>query len=93
MPESPYKWTPRERSVRDQNMAHARETFNTLVANTRAWIADGVRDEELEDKMIDQIFDEAHPSLWPGKNITQDVAVVALLLTAMTVAAEQPCCR
>lgn len=88
MPESPYKWTPRERFVRDQNMAHARNCVHNLVANTRNWIAGGLRDEELEEKMVDLVFAEADPAPWPGEKITADATIVAMLMAAVTIAAE-----
>ncbi len=75
--------TPAEQAVMDQNMAHARVAARSLIARAGALVDDGIHGEDLRDKVLDLVLAEARPRYWPGRRITEEVALIAMLIEAV----------
>ncbi len=79
--------TPREQSVMDQNMAHARNCVVTMVGNARYWANQGLHGDTLRDKVLDGVLACSDVGDWPGLRITPEAAVIAMLIEAVMVGA------
>ncbi len=90
MTEAPFEPTPREQAMMDQNMAFARDAARAVINRAAELIAAGARGHPLWHHVLDAVLAASRPRNWPGRRVTREIAITAMLIQAAIEAAAVP---